>query len=184
MPHAMLAFVLVVLAAAPARADEAVWAALREPGAHALMRHARAPGTGDPAGFRLGDCATQRNLDETGRAQASRIGRAIRQAGVEVTRVLTSGWCRARETAERLAVGPVEHEPALDSFFGNRGRSGLATEALEARLADLGDEKAVLVTHQVNITALTGIFPASGELIVISRTAAGEVKVLGRVLID
>ncbi|WP_075215367.1 histidine phosphatase family protein [Mongoliimonas terrestris] len=179
----ILAF-LLALGAPAARAAPEVWAALKAPGTHALLRHARAPGTGDPAGYTLDDCATQRNLDDRGRAQARRIGAEIRQNGVAVDIVLTSAWCRARDTARLLGVGPVSDEPALNSFFGNRGQADAATAALKTRLADLDGRKAVLVTHQVNITALTGVYPASGELIVISLDPSGTVKLHGRVLID
>lgn len=173
----------LLLLATPVAADESGWAALGEPGTHALMRHAIAPGTGDPPDFRLGDCSTQRVLDEAGRAQARRIGEAIRDRGIEVDVVLTSRWCRAEETATLLGIGTVEPEPALNSFFQDRSAEDAATAALKARLADLAGRKAVLVTHQVNITALTGIFPASGEIVVIALDEAGNVDVRGRIRI-
>jgi phosphohistidine phosphatase SixA len=176
--------VLVALAAAlpgPARADVAAWAALREPGVHVIMRHARAPGTGDPPDFRLGDCTTQRNLDETGRDQARRIGAAIREAAVAVDLVLSSEWCRATETARLLDLGPVETEPALNSFFEDRELGPATTERLRTRLSGLEGRKAVLVTHQVNITALTGLVPTSGEMVVIEVEPDGDVAVRGRI---
>ncbi|GGD05895.1 histidine phosphatase family protein [Aureimonas glaciei] len=178
--------VMTALAAlvSPAAADEAGWAALRAPGTHALMRHAIAPGTGDPDGFRIGDCATQRNLDEAGRAQAARIGAAMRERGIPVAVVLSSQWCRARDTADQLGLGPVEDEPALNSFFDDRGSADTASRQVTERLATLDDRKAVLVTHQVNITALTGIFPASGEIIVVAPEADGRLAVRGRIRTD
>jgi hypothetical protein len=114
----VLALVLALLAG-PAGATEAAWQALRGGGVVALMRHARAPGVGDPPGFRLEDCATQRNLSAEGRDQARRIGEAFRAQGVAVARVLSSRWCRALDTA-RLAFGTVEPFPPLDSFFSER----------------------------------------------------------------
>lgn len=174
---------LVLLLPGLARADTAFWSAARAEGTHLLMRHARAPGTGDPSGFRLGDCSTQRNLDAEGRAQAAAIGQALRKAGVSVDRVLSSAWCRAKETARLLDLGAVEPEPALDSFFEDRQRRDAQTEALRARLADLAEDKAVLVTHQVNITALTGVYPASGEIVLVSiEPDTGEVVVRGRLV--
>ena len=163
------ALLALLLAAAPARADEALWAALADGGHVALMRHARAPGTGDPDNFRLEDCSTQRNLDETGRAQARRIGQAFREDGVVLGRVLSSQWCRCLETARLLGFGDVEPFPPLNSFFGERGRGPNQTEAVRALLADADPEgpSLVMVTHQVNITALTGIFPRSGEIVVL-----------------
>lgn len=185
MIRASSILMLVLVAVAPARADADFWAAAREEGTHLVMRHARAPGTGDPPGFRLDDCATQRNLDDRGREQARRTGAAIVQAGVAVEVVLTSAWCRARETAERLELGAVEVEPALNSFFADRSRAAAATAALKRRLAELGGRKAVLVTHQVNVTALTGVFPASGEILVVRLAPDGEtVEVRGRLAPD
>jgi phosphohistidine phosphatase SixA len=165
-----VAVALALLAAAtPVRADEALWAAVAEGGHVALMRHARAPGTGDPDNFRLGDCSTQRNLDETGRDQARRTGDAFREHGVVLGRVASSQWCRCLETAELLALGTVEPFAPLNSFFGDRARGPDQTEAVRALLADADPDgpSLVMVTHQVNITALTGIFPRSGEIVVL-----------------
>jgi phosphohistidine phosphatase SixA len=159
----------LLLAAEPARADEALWAALADGGHVALMRHALAPGTGDPEHFRLEDCSTQRNLDQTGREQARRTGQAFRERGVEIGQVLSSQWCRCLETAELLALGEVEPFPPLNSFFGARERGPDQTEAVRALLAQADAEgpSLVMVTHQVNITALTGISPGSGEIVVL-----------------
>jgi phosphohistidine phosphatase SixA len=169
--------VLAALLAAPARAAADPWQAAREGRAAILLRHAIAPGTGDPPGFRPGDCATQRTLSEAGRAQARAIGAALRARGIDQARVLSSAWCRARETAELLGLGPVGHAPALDSFFADRAAGPARTEALRGLLAAwAGPGTLVLVTHQVNITALTGVFPASGEaLLVYTGARAGAV---------
>ena len=160
------------------------WEALKRPGTVAIMRHAIAPGIGDPEDFRLGDCSTQRNLDERGREQARQVGAAIRAAGVEINRVLTSPWCRSRETAELLGLGPVEDFPALNSFFRDgSGREG-QTQALRDFLAGLPeDETLMLVTHQVNITALTGRGVASGEVFVLEVGPGGAVEVVKEVLV-
>jgi len=170
--------------AAPAKAAEPVAAAaLAAPGHVLLLRHAIAPGTGDPVGMRLGDCASQRNLDAAGRAQAEAIGAALRAAGIDQARLFASQWCRARETAERLGFGPVVERPAeLNSFFGERTAQPAATAALRAFLRNLpADGKpVVLVTHQVNITALTGIVPASGEGVVLRLSQNGDFVLLGR----
>ncbi len=175
---------LVILAAAPAAADEAAWRALAEPGTAALMRHATAPGFGDPGNFRLGDCATQRNLDEDGRAEARALGAAIRARGIAVDRVLTSRWCRARDTARELGVAPVEDFPALDSFFADRSAEPRRSAAVLALLSErAGREKLVLVTHQVNIGALTGAGVASGEIVVVAPTPSG-LEVRGRIRPD
>jgi phosphohistidine phosphatase SixA len=181
----LVLFLLILIPAAPAAAQddaEAAWAALAEPGTVALLRHALAPGTGDPANFLLGDCTTQRNLNEVGREQARRIGESLRARGIEVDRVLTSQWCRCRETAELLDLAEVADFPALNSFFADRSTRDPQTAEVRAFLADLPkDEKVVLVTHQVNISALTGSFARSGELVIVEADADGEVTVRGSI---
>ncbi len=125
----LLAIMLAIPAAMalPARsrastAEEAAWAALAA-GGIALFRHALAPGTGDPPGFRLEECSTQRNLSAEGRAQAARIGSAFRARGIAIGSVLSSPWCRARDTA-RIAFGGFRDEAAVSSFLriGHKGR--------------------------------------------------------------
>ncbi len=175
---------LLVPGAAPRAAEaEALWQALGEGGHIALMRHAEAPGTGDPAEFALRDCATQRNLDADGRAQARRTGAAFRDRGVTVGRVFSSQWCRCLETARLLDLGPVEELPALNSFFRARERAEAQTAALRAVLAGLDPDgpSHVMVTHQVNITALTGVFPRSGEIVVLRLGGQGGAEVAGRI---
>jgi broad specificity phosphatase PhoE len=150
----------------------------------ALVRHATAPGTGDPPNFRLGDCSTQRNLSDVGRRQAAEMGRKLREAGVLVTEVHSSRWCRALDTA-RFAFPevPVTPDAALDSFFDERGNGQGQTEQARALVSSWRGRQGTLalVTHQVNITALTGIFPEEGETIVLRPTDSATVTVLGRV---
>jgi len=178
MRIARRALPLLVFAAPPARAEAGVWPALREGSAAALLRHAIAPGIGDPPGFRLDDCATQRTLSEDGRAEARALGALFRGNGIAAATVLSSAWCRSRETAALMSLGPVGHEPALDSFFGDRAEGPGRTAALRALLAGWRGGPLVLVTHQVNVTALTGIVPASGEGVAVA--TGGEARILGR----
>ena len=172
---------LFVFCTTPVQAEYEAWTALRDGSVVALIRHARAPGTGDPAGFRLGDCSTQRNLSEQGRAQARQLGVAVASSGVTVTRVLSSRWCRALETA-RLAFGiePELFQP-LDSFFGDRARESEQTTALRNEIATWrGPGVLALVTHQVNITSLTGLVPAEGEIVVL-RPASRDFATIGTI---
>lgn len=171
----------VMAASATARASEdAAWAALRA-GGIALFRHANAPGGGDPAGFRLNDCTTQRNLDAEGRRQASRIGEAFRARSVAVGQVLTSQWCRTRETAELAFPGRMRDEPAFNSFFEDRSKGPAQTAAAIGVLQAWRGPGALFVsTHQVNITGLTGIVPASGEGVVVAFDG-GTLRVIGRI---
>lgn len=162
-------------------ADEASWEALRQGGRVVLLRHALAPGTGDPPGFRLEDCRTQRNLSDEGRDQARAIGEAFRRRGIPVDRVFSSRWCRCRETAA-LAFGVYQAHPALDSFFSNPEREREQTAALRDLLREHhpGPGNLVLVTHQVNITAFTGIVPASGEMVLVKLSPQGAIESLSR----
>ncbi len=177
---------LLPIAAACAETDEAaLWAALREGGHVALMRHAIAPGVGDPAGFRLDDCTTQRKLSAQGRAQARAIGERFRANGITTAAVFSSQWCRCLDTARGLALGEVVAFPGLNSFFADRGEEARHTAAVRALIGERARSPLplVLVTHQVNITALTGVFPASGEIIVL-RVDGDTPSVAGRIRTD
>jgi broad specificity phosphatase PhoE len=158
-------------------------ALMREGGNVLLVRHAATEaGVGDPPEFRLGDCRSQRNLSAAGRDQARKLGEALRAAGIPMDAVRSSRWCRCVDTA-RLAFEPqvaVETWPALDSFFGDRGAGPAQTRAaLDALAALPARSNWVWVTHQVNISALTGSGAAPGEVIV-ARPVNGALRVLGR----
>ena len=178
---AVLAVPLAMPVLRPASAAEPVWDALRSGGKIVILRHASTePGLGDPPGFRLDDCATQRNLSEAGRTEARRIGAAFVLRAIPVARVLSSRWCRCVETA-RLAFGRVEPWASLDSFFDDRSRESQQTRALRALIAEpLTGGNLILVTHQVNITALTGIAPAMGEMVVLSPEPGENFRIAGR----
>jgi phosphohistidine phosphatase SixA len=176
---AVLAWFVVATPALAAPSDEAAWAALKD-GSIVLFRHALAPGVGDPPGFKLGDCSTQRNLDDTGRAQARRIGEQFRRRGVKVGAVLTSQWCRTRETAELAFPGQARDDADFNSFFGDSARR---PEQTARALATLGRWRGpgvlVVVTHQGNITALIGEGTSSSEG-VIAVPRDGGLSVLAR----
>lgn len=166
-----------------ARAEDALWAQLRAGGYILLMRHAQTvAGTGDPPDFSLEHCNTQRNLSEQGRAQARRTGAAFRRHAIVLSDVRSSAWCRCTDTA-RLAFGGARVWPALNSFFDapeNRRRQ--TAEVLAAARAIQAPRNLMLVTHQVNISALTGEHPSPGEIVVARPPArAGErLTVVGR----
>src|SRR5688572_5696698 len=166
---AIASVLLVVVARDASGADAALWRAVAGGGHIVIMRHALAPGTGDPVNFRLGDCSTQRNLSQAGRSQAARIGALMRKHGITSASVYSSQWCRATETAKLLALGPVTELPALNSFF-SQGDGDAQTRTLLEWIAqqDL-TRPLVLVAHQVNVTALSGVYPASGEMVIMRR---------------
>ena len=159
------------------------WLALKSGDAVVLMRHALAPGIGDPPDFNLEDCSTQRNLSEAGRMQAKAIGDVIRANGVIEAMILSSEWCRCMETARLLNLGTPEPAAMLNSFFQDRQSEQAQTMALSESLKKWlhsSGEVRVLVTHQVNISALTGQFASSGEMLIVTMENDGPV-VLARV---
>ena len=181
----LLLFVVTIPLHASAAADEKFWAQLKQGGQIVLMRHAQTvPGIGDPAGFALGDCRTQRNLSAEGRADAQRIGAEFRRRAIPVADVLSSRWCRCVDTAN-IAFGKVRPATMLDSVFNDRERSD------EEKLAALFDYlpkrpasggNLVLVTHALNISALTGESVASGEMLVVRLDGPRKLRVLYRAM--
>jgi len=133
-----------------------------------FMRHALAPGNGDPNHFDLDSCATQRNLDEEGRQQAKRIGEKLRDREVRFAAIYSSEWCRCRETAELLNMGEVTPLRALNSFYEHHFSRDELLPALEEMLFDVesGDVPILMVTHFVTISAVTGKAVSSGDLVV------------------
>jgi phosphohistidine phosphatase SixA len=182
--------VLITLLAAPtiSTAQTDAWALLRQPGHVAFMRHSDAPGFGgygDPPGFKLEDCATQRNLSEEGRAHARRTGEAFRKLGVVFDRVLSSPWCRCKETA-LLAMGrEAEVFSPLSNLVGRGEHRDAQVKALKAYLAGLdGNTRVLFVTHGIVINALTGISPASGEMVIVNPGTGGAPNVVARLKAD
>jgi phosphohistidine phosphatase SixA len=175
--------VLFAFAVAAQAAGPVPLAELAKPGRLLMLRHANAPGTGDPPSFRQGDCATQRNLDATGRAQAAKLGERLAKAGVTRAKVYSSQWCRCLETARLLKLGPVTELPALNSFYGRTQDREANLAALRAFLAGLpaGAAPVVLVTHQFTINAFTGQGTVSGGGTLFELNGSGAPRVLGEI---
>jgi len=178
----LLAFVFASIGVVQAQPGSSDALSALGDGSIVLFRHAEAPGVGDPPQFKLGDCSTQRNLDEEGRAQARRIGERFRAQGVKVGKVLHSQWCRTRETAELAFPGQAREAADFNSFFGDAARREAQTErALAVLRAWRGPGVLVVVTHQVNISAMTGGGAASAEgLVVRTRSGQAGAEVLAR----
>ncbi|MDO9092360.1 MAG: histidine phosphatase family protein [Rubrivivax sp.] len=162
--------------------DEAL-RAVRAGGAVVAFRHALAPGTFDPPGFKLGDCSTQRNLSDDGRHQARRIGQWFVAQGLQPARVRSSPWCRCIDTAT-LAFGQAEPWTALGSPRGsaeqtNEQNLGELRRALQAAAAQ-PQELQVWVTHMFVLSALTQQNSSSGEGLVLRPGQGNTVQVLGR----
>ena len=148
------------------------------------------PGTKRPPmdgwpGFRLDDCATQRNLSAKGRADAARIGARLRSERIAVERIISSPWCRCMDTATLLELGPVEAEPTFGNVVVLREQ---ATSLIAGARAVIdkwtGSGILLVVTHGANIRALTGIAPASGEIVVVRSGSGGNTEPVGRLTLD
>jgi phosphohistidine phosphatase SixA len=135
------------------------------------MRHADAPGVGDPPGYRLDQCSTQRNLGEVGRQQSVLIGRWLTAQGVSTPKIFSSAWCRCVDTGRLLALGSVTVEPSLNSFFDDMSLANSQTAALQkfitASLKAHPKQPLILVTHHVNIQALTGRAVSVGDMVLV-----------------
>jgi phosphohistidine phosphatase SixA len=182
----ILAGFIFALGGAAWATDAVSLAELVRPGRVLMLRHANAPGIGDPPDFKLEDCSTQRNLDAAGRTQAQALGRRLAQAGVKEARVYSSQWCRCLETARLLNLGPVMPQPALNSFFARSGQRETTLAALRSFLAGLptSGSPVILVTHQFTITAFTGGGVNSGGGSVFELNGSGAPRLLGAIRPD
>lgn len=161
-------------------AQEAVWSLLKHGGQIVLMRHAvTTPGAGDPPGFRLDDCSTQRNLTDRGRMDAKRVGDAFLARGIAVERVLASPWCRCIETAN-LAFGNAETTHALGNLFMRPENQDRQLREMRQLVESPKAGNRVLVSHGSTILALTGVSLDTAEMLIVTPQARGEFVVQGR----
>lgn len=181
VPKVLLALALLLAAALAHAADRVPLSELAKPGRLLMVRHALAPGTGDPSRFELRDCATQRNLDADGRAQAAALGKRLARAGVTRPKIYSSQWCRCLETARLLDLGPVEELSALNNLFGRPQNRAPQVAALRALLAGLPPDgpPVIWVTHGSTILAFTGYGAASAGGVILALDGTGEPRVLG-----
>lgn len=170
----------IPLAFIPARSSD-LWSALSDPGHFALIRHAAAPGTLDPPGFRLDDCSTQRNLSDGGRAQAIRMGDLFRANGFTAARIYSSQWCRCLDTATLMKLGDVTQQPLLNYFGRDPDRTLKQIADLRAWIAGLElAQPTLLLTHQLVISTIAQGPTDDGEIVVVRRDAGGKLTVQGR----
>ena len=131
-----------------------------------FLRHALAPGLGDPSDFIKEDCSTQRNLNEEGRSQARLLGDYLKKSNIRFSEILTSEWCRCIDTAKELDLGQWETFSGLNSFFQGHEKKYQVMDKLWKKIDSLNLSDLVLfVTHQVVITEITGEVPRSGEMV-------------------
>ena len=164
--------IVLLLNVAVAQAESALAKVIEETGANVMfMRHALAPGYGDPSHFDVNDCSTQRNLDATGRAQATSLGKVLRQHQIRFDEIKSSQWCRCQETARLLNVGKVVPFTGLNSFFEEHADREQTLSQLKSYLDSLKqDDLVLLVTHQVVISAVTGVYAPSGGVVLFNTT--------------
>ena len=183
--HRLCAAIFYFVATVAVLAADDPWSALRERPTVVLIRHgATIGGAGDPPGFRLEDCATQRNLTEKGRAESKAAGDQIRAQKVPVGKVISSQWCRCRDTAELMALGPVEINATFNNVYTLSDRRDELTKGARGVIgAWKGPGVLVIVTHGANILPLTGFQPAEGEMVVVEPEAMadGRLRVIGRI---
>ena len=156
---------LTALVSTALKADEAALAALKAGGHVMIVRHGlTTPGFGDPLGFKLDDCATQRNLVEEGREQARRLGKLLRERGIEIERVLSSRWCRAQETAKLIDAGEVGLLAVSDNLYGRPAQRDAQVRELRTAIAAWNSKGTLLVvTHGSVIFPLIGTSPREAE---------------------
>jgi len=181
IPGIRLMWLLLLLPTASVEADEKLWELLRGGGQVVFMRHTvTTPGVGDPAGFRIDDCATQRNLTSEGRETARRIGEVFRARGVRVGEVLSSRWCRCTQTAE-LAFGRHQIWTEINSLYQDPGARDKQTQAVRQRVAaHRGPDNLILVSHGANILPLTGIHPTPGGMVILTPGGPDGFRVAGK----
>mgnify|MGYP006095716533 CR=1 FL=1 len=171
VPHLILFTILSVILF-NAQANEINWKPAQEGNKIILIRHALAPGTGDPSGFKIDDCTTQRNLNQAGINQSKRIGKLFKKNNIIIDEVLSSQWCRCKDTA-KYAFVKYKELPALNSTFrsSNDEKSKIQIKKLKKFVKNWNGNggNLILVTHYVIISAVTEAVPRSGEIVVIDK---------------
>ena len=155
---------------------------LEDGGKLIFIRHAYAPGNGDPADFNLNDCSTQRNLSEGGRKQAQRIGEFFTKNKIEIDKVLSSEWCRCKETA-KIAFKNYSTNNFLNSFYSSKfsKNKDKQVKAFNYYIKNLEIEKnLIFVTHYVFISEVLNYGPSSGEIVVSDK----NLNIIGSIEID
>ena len=179
---ALITFLVQVALISTAVANDKLWNALKSKNHIVLIRHSLAPGYSDPDNFLISDCTTQRNLNNTGREQSRMIGDLFRSNGINGALVYSSQWCRCLETAQLFNLGLVNKLKFLNSFFKHLDQEENQTNStLKWITKALLTSPTLLVTHQVNITALTGYIPSSGEIVFVKRGSGKKFSVIGTI---
>ena len=168
VPHVILSIILSLLLF-NVQANEINWKPIQDGNKIILIRHALAPGGGDPAGFKINDCSTQRNLNQAGIDQSKKIGKLFKKNKVLIDQVLTSQWCRCKDTA-KYAFKNYKEFSALNSTFQSSNYKKAEQQIKEimsfVKNWNGSGENLILITHYVIITAITDAVPRSGEIVI------------------
>ena len=182
IPHVIYSLIFSLLLL-NAQADEINWKSAQEGNKIILIRHALAPGGGDPSGFKIDDCKTQRNLNQTGIEQSKKIGSLFKIKNIPIDQILSSQWCRCKDTA-KSAFSNYKEFPALNSTFRKPNDAKQKKQIKKIKnFVENWDGKGgnlILVTHYVIITALTDAIPRSGEIVITDK----NFKVLETIFIN
>ena len=167
MKNLLFIFVLLGFISHPSYAYQSIIEQIDEFNANVIfMRHALAPGFGDPVNFNVQDCKSQRNLNDAGREQAQNIGQFFLKNKIIFTEILTSEWCRCIDTALEMNIGVPTSFDGLSSFFQGHVNKSDVIKKLNIKLDNLSSESLTLmITHQVVIAEITSISPPSGGII-------------------
>ena len=132
-----------------------------------FLRHALAPGNGDPPNFNVHDCSTQRNLDHAGIIQSRKIGKSFKKIGIKFSKIYSSFWCRCKDTAINMEIGKFKTHDGLNSFYERHANKKITLIKLNNLIKnfDKTDGPYLLVTHFVNILAFTGLSTSSGGMV-------------------
>ena len=164
-------------------ASEQAWDLTQDGNKIILIRHSLAPGGGDPAGFKIDDCKTQRNLNKKGINQSKKIGKLFKKNKVLIDQVLSSQWCRCKDTA-KYAFGEYKEFTALNSTFQSPYNKNEGKQLKElynyVKKWNGNGKNLVLITHYSIITAVTNAVPSSGEIVIADK----NFKVLGKISTD
>ena len=178
-----LKFFLFIIFISQSNASELAWNIAQEGNKIILIRHSLAPGGGDPAGFKIDDCKTQRNLSKKGINQSKKIGKLFKKNKVLIDQVLSSQWCRCKDTA-KYAFGEYKEFTALNSTFQSPFDKNEGKQLKElynyVKKWNGNGKNLVLITHYSIITAVTNAVPSSGEIIIANK----NFKVLGTIQTD
>ena len=179
----VLLLLLTLMPASVIPAEETLIQQMREGEVVLMIRHALAPGVGDPDDFKLDDCSTQRNLNDQGRDQAKTMGEWLRARGIDNVRLYSSQWCRCLETARLMNLGSVTPLPALNSFFQRPQDREPNLSAIRNFIRDNSKpgELIIMVTHQVTISGITNQWTDSGHGKLVRVDKVGGIELLGEV---